>query len=71
MVVLTNIECVVCLEIRLNKFGDLSLKSIIIIILCGLVAQSISYLMAQLKGIKNNYLWLVILVLDLLICDAD
>lgn len=43
-------------------------KSIMKIILCCLVAYPICYLLTQLEGLKTDYNWLVILVIDLLVC---
>ena len=35
---------------------------------CGTIAYPICYLITKLEGLKTDYNWLVILVLDLLVC---
>lgn len=43
-------------------------KSILKIILCCIIAYPICYLLTQLEGLKTNYNWVVILVIDLIVC---
>ena len=44
------------------------IKSILKIILCCIIAYPICYLLTQLEGLKTNYNWVVILVIDLIVC---
>ena len=43
-------------------------KSIVKIILCCIIAYPICYLLTQLEGLKTDYNWIVILVIDLIVC---
>ena len=43
------------------------IKSILKIILCCIIAYPICYLLTQLEGLKTNYNWAVILVIDLIV----